>query len=221
MLSQILAKLFNRCLKKTRFQSLWKASLLISVAMLSYQPSECHQQTLWFGYNNNAIDHPNRNKFLSDKQYGFRSCRSYCWCFIIRYRFSEALANKFITRAIVLDMSKAFWQVVVYYTNSLYAYKEETSQLLSPLSPRCVLEFCFNGQVSESHDINACVYQGPLLGPTIILLQINALSSNTVRSSLNIYANGITVYERIPKNEDDQKLICPLALIGQWGKTGL
>ena len=62
--------------------------------------------------NKAVISHLDKNKLLSDNQYGFRSSRSTADILtVITHRVSEALDKGRETRTVALDISKAFDRV--------------------------------------------------------------------------------------------------------------
>ena len=77
-LSQILAELFNMCLKESCFPDCWKVSLVVAVFKIfgNYHPvgllslvSKVFEKLL----NNRLVDHLEKSGLFSDFQYGFRS----------------------------------------------------------------------------------------------------------------------------------------------------
>ena len=62
--------------------------------------------------NKRVTKHLMKNHLLCDEQYGFRSSRSTADVLtVITHRVSEALDEGFMTRAVALDISKAFDKV--------------------------------------------------------------------------------------------------------------
>ena len=91
-LSYILAKLFNNCLKESCFPDCWKISLVVPV------------------FKN--VGERSTAKNYSDFQYGFRSSRSTADLLtVVSDRIARAFNRSGATRAVALDISKAFDRV--------------------------------------------------------------------------------------------------------------
>ena len=122
-LSCILAELFNKCLKKSCFPDCWKVSSAVpvfknvgegstvknycSVSLLSVV-SKIFEKLL----NNRIVDHLEKCGLLSYFQYGFRSSRSTADLLtVVSDRIGKAFNRSGATRAVALDISKAFDRV--------------------------------------------------------------------------------------------------------------
>ena len=121
-----------------------------------------------------------KNGLFSDFQYGFRASRSTADILTaITSRINSALDSGNITRAIALDISKAFdkvWHVGLLYKVSSYGITGKTFSVKSFLTSRS-LKVVVNGQSSDAQPINA----GVLLGPTLFLIFINDLPNDIIR----------------------------------------
>lgn len=90
-LSQILAKLFNSCLKKKTFPSLSKNA--------AERPLPSHDILLSISklfdvlINKNVVAHLDRNNLLWNEQYEFSPI--HWWCSVIIHRLSEAVAETY------------------------------------------------------------------------------------------------------------------------------
>ena len=127
-LSYILAKLFNKCLKESCFPDCWKVSSVVPVfknfgersTAKSYRPvsllsvvSKVFEKLV----NNRIVDHLEKCGLFSDFQYGFRSSRSTADLLtVVSDRIARAFNRSGATRAVALDVSKAFdrvWHAVL------------------------------------------------------------------------------------------------------------
>ena len=122
-LSYILAKLFNKCLKDSCFPDCWKVSSVVPVfknvgersTAKNYRPvsllsvvSKVFEKLV----NNRIVDHLEKCGLFSDFQYGFRSSRSTADLLtVVSDRIAWAFNRSGATRAVALDISKAFDRV--------------------------------------------------------------------------------------------------------------
>ena len=122
-LSYILAKLFNKCLKESCFPDCWKVSSVVPVfknvgersTAKNYRPvsllsvvSKVFEKLV----NNRIVDHLEKCGLFSDFQYGFRSSRSTADLLtVVSDRIARAFNRSGATRAVALDISKAFDRV--------------------------------------------------------------------------------------------------------------
>ena len=122
-LSYILAELFNKCLKETCFPDCWKVSSVISVFKnvgerstdKNYHPvsilsvvSNIFEKLV----NNRIADYLKKCGLFSDFQYGLRSPPSTADLLkVVSDRIARAFNRSGATRAVALDISKAFDRV--------------------------------------------------------------------------------------------------------------
>ena len=122
-LSYILAKLFNKCLKESCFPDCWKVSSVVPVfknvgersTAKNYRPvsllsvvSKVFEKLV----NNRIVDHLEKCGLFSDFQYGFRSSRLTADLLtVVSDRIARAFNRSGATRAVALDISKAFDRV--------------------------------------------------------------------------------------------------------------
>ena len=122
-LSYILAELFNKCLKESCFPDCWKVSSVVPVfknvgersTAKNYRPvsllsvvSKVFEKLV----NNRIVDHLEKCGLFSDFQYGFRSSRSTADLLtVVSDRIARAFNRSGATRAVALDISKAFDRV--------------------------------------------------------------------------------------------------------------
>ena len=126
-LSYILAKLFNNCLKESCFTYCWKISSVVSVfknvgersTAKNYRPVSLLSVSILLSskvfeklVNNRIVDHLEKCDLFSDFQYGFRSSRSTADLLtVVSDRIARAFKRSGATRAVALDISKAFDRV--------------------------------------------------------------------------------------------------------------
>ena len=119
-LSYILAELLNKCLKESFFPDCWKVSSVVPVfknvgersTAKNYRPvsllsvvSKVFEKLV----NNRIVDHLEKCGLFSDFQYGFRSSRSTADLLtVVSDRIARAFNRSGATRAVALDISKAF-----------------------------------------------------------------------------------------------------------------
>ena len=122
-LSYILAELFIRCLKECCFPDCWKVSSVVpvfkNVGERSTPKNYCPFSLLSVVskvfeklVNNRIVDHLEKCGLFSDLQYDFRSCQSTADLLtVVSDRSARALNRSRATRAVALDISKAFDRV--------------------------------------------------------------------------------------------------------------
>ena len=122
-LSYILAELFNECLKESCFPDCWKVSSVVPVfknvgersTAKNYHPVSLLSvvcKVFEKLVNNRIVDHLEKCGLFSDFQYGFRSCRSTADLLtVVSDRIARAFNRSGATRAVALDISKAFDRV--------------------------------------------------------------------------------------------------------------
>ena len=121
-LSYILAELFNKCLKESCFPDCWKVSSVVPVfknvgersTAKNYHPvsllsvvSKVFEKLV----NNSIVDHIEKCGLFSDFQYGFRSSRTTADLLTVSDRIARVFNRSGATRAVALDISKAFDRV--------------------------------------------------------------------------------------------------------------
>ena len=122
-LSDISAELFNKCLKECCFPGCWKVSSLVPVfknvgersTAKNYHPvnlpsvvSKVFEKLV----NSRIVDHLGKCGLFSDFQYGFRSSQSTVDLLtVVSDRITRAFNRSGATRAVALELSKAFDRV--------------------------------------------------------------------------------------------------------------
>ena len=122
-LSYILAELFNKCLKESCFPDCWKVSSVVpvfkNVGERSTAKNYCPVSLLSLVskvfeklVNNRIVGHLEKCSLFPDFQYGFRSSRSTADLLtVVSDRIARAFNKSGATRAVTLDISKAFDRV--------------------------------------------------------------------------------------------------------------
>ena len=134
---------------------------------------------------------------FSDFQYGFRSFRSTADLLTVVFdRIAMAFNRSGVTRAVALDISKAFNRVchagLLYKLNS-YGISCQIFGLVSSFLSNRRLRMVLDGNPSQEYQVNARVPQDFTLGPTFFLLYINDLPDDVI-SNTAIYADDTTLY---------------------------
>ena len=112
-------------------------------------------------------------------------------------------ADAWATRAVALDISKAFgkvWHAGLLRKLKSYGISGQTFALISFLSNRR-LQVVLDGKFSQEYPVNAAVPQGSILGPTRYLLYINDLPDSVIYD-IAIYADDATLYSKCDRVSD-------------------
>ena len=212
-LLHILAELFHKCLKESCFPDCWKVSLVVPVfknfgetsTAKNYRPvnllsvvSKVFEKLV----NNRIVDHLEK---FSDFQYGFRSSRSTADLLtVVSDRIARAFNRSGATRAVAIDISKAFdrvWHTGLLHKLKSYGISGQIFGLISSFLSNRRLRVVLDGKSSQEYPVNAGVPQGSILGPTLFLLYINDLPDDVI-CNIAIYADDTTLYS----NADDTTL---------------
>ena len=143
--------------------------------------------------------------FFSDFQYGFRSSRSTADLLtVVSDRIARAFNRSGTTRAVALDISKAFKRVC--YAGLLHELKSyrisgQIFGLISSFVSNRQLRVVLDGKSSQEYPVNAGVPQGSILGPTLFLLYINGLPDDVV-CNIAIYADDTALYFKCDQTSD-------------------
>ena len=208
-LSYILAELFNKCLKESYFPDCWKVSSVVPVfknvgersTAKNYRPVSLLSVSKVFEklVNNMIIDHLEKCDLFSDFQYGFRSCRSTADLLtVVSDRIARAFNRSGATRAVALDISKAFdrvWHADLLHKHKSYGISGQIFDLISSFVSNRRLRVVLDGNSSQEYLVNARVPQGSILGPTLFLLYINDLPDDVI-CDIAIYADDTTLYSK-------------------------
>ena len=126
--------------------------------------------------NNRIVDHLEKCGVFSDFQFGFRSCRSTAELLtVVSDRIARAFNRSGATRAVALDMSKAFdrvWHAGLLHKLKSYGISDQIFGLISSFLSNRRLRVVLDGKSSQEYPVNVGVPQGSILGPTLFLLYI-------------------------------------------------
>ena len=95
---------------------------------------------------------------------------------VVSDRIGRAFNRSWDTRAVALDISKAFdrvWQAFLLHKLKSYGISHQIFGLISSFHSNRWLWVVLGGKSSHEYPVNSGVPQGSILGPTIFLLYIN------------------------------------------------
>ena len=194
-LSYILAKLFNKCLKESCFPDSWKVSSVVpvfknvgerSTAKNNHPVSLLSVVSKVFEklVNNRIADHLEKCGLFCDFQYGFRSSRSTADLLtVVSDRIARAFNRSGATRAVALDISKAFdrvWHAGLLHKLKSYGVSGQIFGLVSSFLSNRWLRVVLDGISSQEYPVNAGVPEGSILGLTLFLLYIDDLPDDLI-----------------------------------------
>ena len=155
--------------------------------------------------NNTIVDHLEKCGLFSDFQYGFRSSRSTADLLtVVSDRIARAFNRSWASRAVALDISKAFdrvWHAGLLHKLKFYGISGQIFGLISSFLSNKQLRVVLDGKSSQEDPVNAGVPQGSILGPTLFLLYINNLPDDVI-CDIAIYADDTTLYSKCDRASD-------------------
>ena len=150
--------------------------------------------------NNRIVDYLEKCGLFSDFQYGFRSSRSTADLLaVVSDRIDRAFNRSGATRAVALDISKAFdriWHAGLLHKLKCYGISGQIFGLISSFVSNRWLRVVLDWKSSQEYLGNAGVPQGFILGPTLFLLYINDLPDDVISDDIAIYADDTTLYSQ-------------------------
>ena len=155
--------------------------------------------------NNRIVDHLEKCGLFSDFQYGFRSSRSTADLLtVVSDRIARAFNRSGATRAVALDISKAFdrvWHADLIHKLKSYRISGQLFGLISSFLSNRRLRVVLDGKSSQEYPVNAGAPRGSILGPTLFLLYINDLPDDVI-CNITIYADDTTLYSKCVQASD-------------------
>ena len=119
-------------------------------------------------------------------------------------RIARALNRSGATRAVTLDISKAFdkvWHAGFLDKIKSYRISGQILGLISSFLSNKQLRVVLDGKSSEEYPVNAGVPKGSILGPTLFLLYINDLPEDVI-CNIAIYAGDTILYSKCDQTSD-------------------
>ena len=140
-----------------------------------------------------------------DFQYGFRSSLSTADLLtVVSNRIARAFNRSGATRAVALDIFKAFhrvWHAGLLHKLKSYRISGQIFGLISSFLSNRWLWVVLYGKSSQEYPVNAGVPQGSILGPTLFLLYINDPPDDVI-CNIAIYADDATLYSKCHQASD-------------------
>ena len=140
-----------------------------------------------------------------DFQYGFRSSQSTADLLtVISNRITRVFIRSGATRAVALDISKAFdrvWRAGLLHKLKFYGTSCQVFGHISSFLSNRRLRVVLDGKSSQEYPVNAGVSKCSILGPTLFLLYINDLPDDVI-CDIAIYADDTTLYSKCDQASD-------------------
>ena len=119
-------------------------------------------------------------------------------------RIATAFNRSRATRAVALDISKAFdrvWHAGLLQQLRFSGTSGQMFGLISSFLCNRRLRVVLDGKSSQEYPVNAGIPQGSVLGLTLFLLYINELPDDVI-CNIAIYANDTTLYSKCGQASD-------------------
>ena len=177
-LCYILAELFNKCLKESCFPDCWKVSSVVDVfknvgetstarnylpVSLLFVVSKVFEKLV----NNRIVDQLEKCGLFSDFQYGFRSSRSTADLLtVVSDRIAGAFNRSGATRAVTLDISKAFdrvWHASLLHKRKSSGISGQIFGLISSFLSNRRLRVVLDGRSSKNIQLMREFLKAPFL----------------------------------------------------------
>ena len=149
------------------------------------------------------LDHLEKCGRFSDFQHVFESSSSTVDLLtVVSDRIVRAFNRSGATRAVALDISKAFDRVShdgILHKLKFHGISGQIFGFISSFLSSRRLRLVLDGKSSQEYQVNAGVLQGSILGPALFLLYINDLP---VIRNIAIYADDTTLCSRCDQASD-------------------
>ena len=117
---------------------------------------------------------------------------------VVSDRIARAFNRSGSTRAVALDISKAFdrvWHAGLLHKLKSYGISGQIFGLITSFLSNRQFQVVLEGKSSQEYPVNAGVPQGSILGPALFLLYINDLPDDVI-CDIVIYADDTTLYSK-------------------------
>ena len=124
--------------------------------------------------------------------------------FVVSDRIARAFNRPGATRAVALDISKAFdrvWHVGLLHKLKSYGISGQIFGVICSFLSNTWLRVVLDGKSSQEYSVNAGRPQGSILGPTLFLLYINDLPDDVI-CNIAIYADDTPLYSKCDQASD-------------------
>ena len=119
-------------------------------------------------------------------------------------RIARAFNRSGATQAVALDISKAFnrvWHADLLHKLRYYGISGQIFGLICSFLSNRRLQVVLDGKSSQEYPVNARVFQGSIVGPTLFLLYINELLDDGI-CDIAIYADDTMLYSKYDQASD-------------------
>ena len=161
-----------------------------------------------------------RNNLLSKNQSGFRPGDSTIYQLLsITSTIYESLENFDKTRAVFLDISKAFdkvWHDGVIFKLKCNGISGNLLNFFQNYLQNRFQRVVLNGTESDWKELKAGVPQGSVLGPLLFLIYINDLAEN-MNAEMRLFADDSSLFSRVKGIEETHNmLVDDLETVSKW-----